>query len=510
MDDQPDITRRRGRKERKAARTAPDAGVVSPVSGGHYCPLSDEGVQQIHEAALTILEEIGMGGVPEELRLAAVAAGLPVGDDGRLRFPRSWIAEMLEWVPKQITLHGRRQELNVPLGVGITHYATGGMAVRMVDISTGEWRPSTLQDLYDCARLVENLPHIQVFNRTCVPSEITDLRHFDLSIAYACAAGTAKPLGIGFNLPEHVSECAEMYDMILGGEGAFAAQPFTTCNTCAVVPPLMYGEDNTVVAMEAARRGFPVKMTNAAQAGATAPAALAGTMAQTVAESLAGIAMVQLARKGAPVIWANWPFVSDLRTGAFSGGGGEIAVLNAASAQMARWYGLPNCTSGGMTDSKTTDAQYGYEKGMTNLAAGLAGADVIYEATGMIGSIVGCALEAYVIDDEMIAAARQVIRGINVTEESLSIDVIRDVCLGGPGHYLGHAQTLELMSSAYHYPALASREPPDAWVEAGEPDLRGRAKERVHEILGAAEPLTDPSLEAEICAKFPVAGFHGR
>ena len=229
---------------------------------------------------------------------------------------------------------------------------------------------------------------------------------------------------------------------------------------------MMYGEDNTVIAMEAARLGFPVKMTNAAQAGATAPAALAGTLAQTVAESLAGIAMVQLAKKGAPVIWANWPFVSDLRTGAFSGGGGEIAVLNAASAQIARWYGLPNSVSGGMTDAKTMDAQYGYEKGMTDLAAGLAGADVVYESTGMIGSIVGCALEAYVIDDEILGSIRQVIRGIEITDDSLSVDVIRDVCLNGPGHFLGHAQTLDLMNSAYEYPALASREPADAWVEA--------------------------------------------
>ncbi|MBE1281689.1 MAG: trimethylamine methyltransferase [Rhodobacteraceae bacterium] len=510
MDDQPELTRRRGRKQRTAARVAPETGTVAPVYGGHYRPLSEDGVRQIHEAALTILEEIGMGGVPDELRVAAEAAGLPLGSDGRLRFPRAWIAEMLEQVPRQVTLHGRGPGLGVQLGTGMTYYATGGMAVRMVDIDSGDWRPSTLQDLYDCARLVEHLPNIQVFNRTCVPSEITDLREFDLSIAYACAAGTRKPLGIGFNLPEHVDDCVAMYDKLLGGDGAFAAAPFTTCNTCAVVPPLTFGEDSTVVAMAGARAGFPVKMTNAAQAGATAPAALAGTMAQTVAESLAGIAMVQLACRGAPVIWANWPFVSDLRSGAFSGGGGEIAVLNAASAQMARWYGLPNCVSGGMTDSKTMDAQYGYEKGMTDLAAGLAGADVIYEATGMIGSIVGCALEAYVIDDEMIASARQTIRGIEVTEESLSVDVIRDVCLGGPGHYLGHAQTLDLMSSAYHYPALADRSSPDAWVEAGRPDLRDGAKARVREILSNAEPTVDPGVEAEICATFPVQGFHGR
>lgn len=496
---------RRGRRARKSARedtSAPSR--IEPVKGGQFRPLSDSDIEKIHEAALTILEEIGMGGVPDELARAAKDGGLPLSEDGRLRFPRVWIKEMLTWLPKEVTLCGRTPDRDIRLGVGETHYATGGMAVRMVDIDSGDWRPSSLRDLYDCARLVDHLPNIQVFNRTCVPSEITDLRAFDLSIAYACAAGTTKPLGIGFNLPEHVGECIELFDMILGGEGKFAERPFATCNTCAVVPPMMYGEDNTVVAMEAARLDFPVKMTNAAQAGATAPAALAGTLAQTVAESLAGFAMVQLAKKGAPVIWANWPFVSDLRTGAFSGGGGEIAVLNAASAQIARWYGVPNSVSGGMTDAKTMDAQYGYEKGMTDLAAGLAGADVIYESSGMIGSIVGCALEAYVIDDEMLGSIRQVIRGIEITDASLSVDVIRDVCLNGPGHFLGHAQTLDLMNTAYEYPALASREPADAWVEAGQPDLREKAKMRTREILESAPHCVSPELDRQIRRRFPI------
>lgn len=496
---------RRGRRARKSAREDTSAPArVEPVRGGQFCPLSDGDIQKIHDAALTVLEEIGMGGVPDELARAAKEGGVPVSEDGRLRFPRAWVKKMLSRVPKEVTLCGRTRDKDAHLGVGQTHYATGGMAVRMVDIDSGEWRPSSLRDLYDCARLVEHLPNIHVFNRTCVPSEITDLRAFDLSIAYACATGTTKPLGIGFNLPEHVGECIEMFDMILGGEGKFAERPFATCNTCAVVPPMMYGEDNTVVAMEAARLGFPVKMTNAAQAGATAPAALAGTLAQTVAESLAGIAMVQLAKKGAPVIWANWPFVSDLRTGAFSGGGGEIAVLNAASAQIARWYGLPNSVSGGMTDAKTMDAQYGYEKGMTDLAAGLAGADVVYESTGMIGSIVGCALEAYVIDDEMLGSIRQVIRGIEITDDSLSVDVIRDVCLNGPGHFLGHAQTLDLMNSAYEYPALASREPADAWVEAGGPDLREKAKTRTRDILSVATRCISDELDQQIRRRFPI------
>jgi 2-methylcitrate dehydratase PrpD len=345
---------RAARRKKKATRSEVGA---EPVRGGAYRPLAEADIEKIHQSALTVLEEVGMGDPTAELAELATASGCRMGDDGRLRFPKVWIEDLIATLPKRITLYGRSEDRDVELGAGLTHYATGGMAVRMVDMETGDYRPSTLQDLYDCARVVNALDNIHVFNRTCVASDIGNLREFDLSIAYACAAGTTKPLGVGFNQPSHAADAVEMFDLILGGEGRFRARPFATCNTCAVVPPLKFGEDNTVVAMAAARAGFPVKMTNAAQAGATAPAALAGTLVQTVAESLAGMAIVQLAQPGAPVIYANWPFVSDLRTGAFSGGGGEIALLNAASAQIARWYGFPNCVSAGMTDAKDFDAQ---------------------------------------------------------------------------------------------------------------------------------------------------------
>ncbi len=500
------MTRRRRKARSNQAENQP-AITVAPVRGGQYKPLSDCDLKNIHRAALEILDSIGMAGATDDLRELAVEAGCQY-DNGRLHFPRAWIEDLIAAIPKQITLHGRREQLNVQLGVGNTHYATGGMAVRMVDLETGEYRPSNLHDLYDCARVVDVLDNIQVFNRSCVPSEIADLRVFDLAIAYACAAGTEKPIGIGFNHPDHINECVEMFDAILGAEGRFKRQPFATCNTCAVVPPMTYGEDNVTVAMAAARLGFPVKMTNAAQAGATAPAALAGTLAQTVAESLAGMAMVQLAQPVAPVMWANWPFVSDLRTGAFSGGGGEIAVLNAASAQIARWYGFPNCVSGGMTDAKEMDAQYGYEKGMTDLAAGLAGADIVYESSGMIGSIIGCALESYVLDNEMLGAARQTIKGIEVNDDTLSIEVIRDVCLNGPGHFLGHEQTLQLMKSEYHYPTLASRETIEAWDEAGKPSLRNKARNKAREILAASKPLITREVEEKIAARLPIHRLH--
>jgi trimethylamine--corrinoid protein Co-methyltransferase len=351
---------------------------------------------------------------------------------------------------------------------------------------------------------VDTLENLHVFNRTVVASEITDLYDFDINVAYASAAGTTKPIGTGFNDPAHVADGVALFDAILGGEGRFQARPFSTANCCAIVPPLRFGDDNSTVAIAAARAGFPVKVAIAAQAGATAPAALAGTLVQTVAEMLASLALVNLVVPGHPFLCGNWPFVSDLRTGSFSGGGGEEAVLTAAAAQITGYYDLPNSVAAGMTDSKVPDNQAGYEKGMTNLLAGLAGANLVYESAGMTASLLGCSLESFVIDNEMLGAARRAIRGIEVSDETLSLEVIEDAVLG-PGHYLGHPQTLKLMESEYVYPDLGDRRPPDEWEEAGAPTIRDRAREKARTILATHYPATiDPAADREIRARFPI------
>ena len=173
-----------------------------------------------------------------------------------------------------------------------------------------------------------------------------------------------------------------------------------------------------------------VLLLAAGQAGATSPASLAGAVVQEVAEVLGGLVYVSLIKPGHPAIFGTWPF-PDLRTGAMSGGSGEQAVLMAACGQMGRYYGLPTGIAAGMADAKLPDAQSGYEKPYTNVLAD-SGANLIYEAAGMHASLLGCCLESYVIDNDMLGAINRTIRGIEITEESLSVDTIRDVCIGGP------------------------------------------------------------------------------
>jgi trimethylamine--corrinoid protein Co-methyltransferase len=497
-----------GRAARRAKRAAGPAEGRAPIhpgiEGGAFRPLKDSDIKRIHGAALELLERVGMGEPIPLLTELALAKGCRLTDEGRLCFPRALVEDIVAGAAQSFVLHGRNPRHDLEIGGTRVHFGTGGAAVKVLDPGTGRYRPSTLVDLYDFARLVDRLDNVHWFTRCIVATDLPDMFELDMNTLYACIAGTEKHIGTNFYLAKHVAAAIEMFDLVLGGEGRFRKRPFCKVHSSPVVSPLRYGADNAEVAVACARAGMPVNSIIAAQSGATAPAALAGMLAQTVAETLAGLILVNLVVPGHPVIFSNWPFVSDLRTGAFTGGGGEIALLNAASAQITNFYGLPSGVAAGMADSKLPDDQAGYEKALTNALAGLAGANLVYESSGMLASLLGCSFESFVIDDEMLGLVQRAMRPIEVSDETLSLQAIEDA-VTGPGHFLGHAQTLELMESEYLYPALGDRHTPDEWEEQGAKDIRERARERLGEILAAHYPAyIAPSLDARLRERFPI------
>jgi len=204
-------------------------------------------------------------------------------------------------------------------------------------------------------------------------------------------------------------------------------------SNCFVVPPMKFATDACRCLEAGVRGGMPVLLLAAGQAGATSPASLVGAVVQEIAEVLGGLVYVNCIKPGAPAIFGPWPFVSDLRTGAMSGGSGEQALLMAACAQMAHFYDLTGGVCAGMTDSKVPDMQAGYEKGYNYALVANAGANLIYEAAGMHASLLGFCLESLVIDNDALGATLRTVRGLDITDETLSVDVIRDACIGGPG-----------------------------------------------------------------------------
>ncbi|WP_297542789.1 trimethylamine methyltransferase family protein [Roseovarius sp.] len=504
------ITRRAGgRAARREARSNPLAANLRPVhpgqEGGTYRPLTQLQMDRIHQAVLDALEQIGLADAPPSGVAYLTGAGAILGSDGRIRFPRALIEDTIAKANRSITLFGRDPRHDMILQGNRVHYGTAGAAVHVVDVHTRSYRESTVQDLHDAARIADQLDNIHFVQRPMVCRDIVDNREMDLNTLYACCAGTTKHVGTSFTEPGFVADAMEMLHLIAGGEDKWRERPFVSNSNCFVVPPMKFATESCLVMEECIRAGMPVLLLSAGQAGATAPAPIAGAIVQATAECLAGLVYVNAVKPGFPAIFGTWPFVSDLRTGAMSGGSGEQALLTAGCAQMHKYYGLPGGAAAGIADAKLPDMQAGWEQATSNVMAGLSGLNMVYEAAGMHASLLGFCLESLILGDDLIGQALRCTRGIEVDEDTLSLEVIRATCIGGPGHYLGAEQTLGRMQTDYLYPCIANRSSPKEWDELGKPDLIAKATEKKLKILSErASARFDPITDAAIRARFKI------
>lgn len=503
-----------GRVARRAMRAAPLKETSRPVraglSGGQYKPLSDTQVLRIHDAALQILEEIGLSQAPGSGIKSMTAFGAVYDAEmDRVRYPRKVIEKALNSANKSLVLHARDPKYDLDLSGSRVHYGTAGAAVHLADLETGDYPESTLADLFAAAKITDNLDNIHFFQRCMVARDILDNREMDLNTLYASIVGTSKHIGTSFSEARYAQDCIEMLHLIAGSEEAWRKRPFVLNTNCFVVPPLKFATESCEVMETCIKAGMPVLLLSAGMAGATAPAALASAVAQAVAECLAGLVYVQSIKPGAPAVFGTWPFVVDLRTGAMSSGSGEQALLTAACAQMGNFYNLPTGAPGGMADAKFPDSQSGAEHGIGNALAGLSGLNMVYEAAGMYASLLGFSLEGLILDDDVIGQCLRCVRGIEVSDENLNIDLIKTVCLEGPGHYLGADQTLKMMETEYMYPRLSDRTSPKEWMEKNKPNLTMNAIAKKKEILArpnksALSAETDAAIRARYPIRLPV------
>lgn len=479
--------------------------VVPPgLSGGQYKPLKEEDLKRIHEASLTVLKRTGIGVVASEAREIFRGAGALIDEENdRVYIPRAMVEDALAKAQNEVVLHGRDPKHTITLRGQRVHMGTGGAAVKILDLETGAVRETTLTDVARIGRLVDALDNIHFYLRACVARDIPD-ENLDLNTYYAAIANTTKHITGNCFTVESARDVIEMAAMIAGSLDELRASPFISFITSWTVSPLRYAPETVKVLTEIVRQEMPVFLSSAPQAGATSPAALAGTLVQINAEELSGITYCQLIKPGTPVVLGYVPSVSDLRTGNFTGGSMEFGLMNAAVAQMGQFYNLPVYNSSGLTDSKVPDAQAGYEKGITGLGAALAGSNFIHHSAGFLESMLTVAYEQYVIDDDINGAIMRAVRGIEVTDETLSVDIIDQVCRG-EGHFLGTQQSLELMNSEYFYPHVSDRQRRDNWEENGSLDMRELARIRARQILSSHKPKPiPPEIDAAIRERFEI------
>ena len=506
MADSPPDTRQRRR--RRAQPDAAPATVLAPV-GGLLALLGGEELDLIHDAALAILAGTGLADPTDKATDLVLAAGGSLSPDGRLLFPPALIERVIDSLPGRITLCGRRPGTDLVLGGTAVHLGSGGASPQVLDLDTGRYRDSVLADIHDAARIVEQMDHIHFFSRPMVARDIEDPAAMELNTAWACLAGTSKHVMVSASSVASVDAIAALAHRIAGSEAAFRDRPFLSLNVNHVVPPLRFDPDSVDVLIHAARRGIPVMVNTFGQLGASSPVTIAGCVAQTTAETLAGMVLAWLSAPDARAIFGPRPMVTDLRTGAMAGGGGEQAKLTAAAIQMARRYGLPSSTIAGASDSKWPDAQAGHEKCLSVTLALQAGADFVTQAAGTQASLMATALESYVIDNDMLGSILSAHTAIEVSEATLDPAAIHAVAIGA-GHFLGEAETLARMNSDFLYPQIGDRRTIGEWQDDGAADSWKRAHARVREILASPPPsIIDAALAAQLETEFDLRRLSG-
>lgn len=450
--------------------------------------LTADEIQKVHTASLEVLETVGISTNSSRIANTLTRNGAELKrETGNLTIPSSLVTNALKTIPKTINLYGRSQDEMV-LERGRVHFGFGGTPLHQVlDIDSGMSRASTKQDVADATRLGDALQNLSFMMAICGASDVpheTEHLH-ELEVVFA---NTEKH--IVWALPEAstAKSAIAMAAAVAGGLDELKKRPLLSCYSESI-SPLTFSTMNEDL-VEFSTAGLPVFFTGCPMAGLTGPATLIGTYVLGNAETLAALTISQLINPGTPFIYGPGMAISDLRTLRFSFAAPEWAMGHIIQSQLAGLYQLPTFGWGGSSDSKMPDSQAGAEAGMMALMSALSGINMIHCCGYLAGSDYG-SMEMAVICDEIAGWIFRVLDGVHVNDESLALEVIRDI--GSTGSYLKHKHTFTHLKKEVFVPTLFDRYNEQMWAQKGRKDVRQVAKERVKRILTdhKPEPLSD-------------------
>jgi trimethylamine--corrinoid protein Co-methyltransferase len=470
------------------------------IPASPYQPLTAADVRTLADAAFTVLEQSGIVVYSPAAYSAFRSAGAEADDDSRVvRLPRGLVEDAIASNPSSVNLHGRDGQFDAVLEENRVHYGTGGTAIYVLDPDTGERRPSTLDDVILNARMVEALENIHVFTINVFPNEIENKDDIDVNRFFHALDNTTKHIMGGIYSLTGCRKAVDMAEMVAGGAGALRSEPFVSFITL-IISPFKIDKDYGEITCYLARKGLPVVVPTEPICGTTAPITLAGNVLTHVAETLAGIALVQCVKEGAPGICGSVGSITNLRTMDHLGGPIERAMLNAAVAQMAQHFRIPLYSTGGTSDAKQVDVQAAYESAMSSLLVAMSGANYIHDMAGLMEFDLTVSYEKLVIDNEILGMCQRVLRGIEVDDDTLALDLMLEK---GPGEdYLGEEHTVRHMRSEFFVPRLANRDKREAMEP--ESDALSRARAFVQTVRSSeAESRIPADLRGRILEKYP-------
>jgi trimethylamine--corrinoid protein Co-methyltransferase len=446
--------------------------------------LSRRLIEKIIDEAYEILEKTGIFVENKNALKLFEQAGMKVDKKSqRVHLKRRLVEKCLSTAPSVVRLYGRDGKKEYSVGGDEVHFDPGSAAVTILDHTTGLERKPDTGDLVRFYRLTDCLENIH-FQSTGlissdVPHEIADIYRLYLGLIFS-----QKPFVTGTFRVESFRPMKDLLVAVRGSEKELARKPLAIFDACPS-PPLKWSNLTTQSLIDAARAGIPSTLISMGMTGATSLVTIAGTLVQHVAENLCGVAIVQLAKPGAPVIFGGSPSSFDMRRGTTPMGAIETMMIDAGYTQIGKFLNLPTHAYMALSDAKTNDAQAGTETGLGAVLGALAGVNVI-SGPGMLDFESCQSLEKLVIDDEICGMAYRLIAGIAQREDPIAVD--KYAGFTPETQFLTLPHTKKWYKEEHSYPLIADRDTYDAWAALGKKTIAERATEHVEKILRTNAP----------------------
>lgn len=462
-----------------------------------YDLLSEEQVSQVHDHAMQILEEIGIDFLHPRALDIYRRAGLKI-EDQRVRFDRAFIEETIKTVPPSFDVQARNTKNTVTIGGNHMVNAPVYGPPFITDLDRGR-RGATIDDFSNFDKMAQATPQIHCAGGTIVEPEDLPLETRHLDMVYSHIRWTDKPFMGSVISEENARDSIEMASILFKGRPNIEKTPALLA-LINVNSPLRYDDRMLGAMMEYAAAGQPAIVTPFLMAGAMSPMGLAGTLAQQTAEALAGIALIQLIRPGAPCIYGSFLTNVDMQSGSPAFGTPESAMGILASAQMARHYKIPFRGGGALTSSKAPDAQAAYESLMCMWPTVLGGVHFVLHAAGWLESALLASYEKFILDVEALRMFEWMLqKGVPFDEEGFAMDGIREV--GPGGHHLGSEHTMRHYRTGFYRPMISSTENYDRWQRMGARTADRVANEKWKQLLkDYADPGIDSGIDEQLQA----------
>jgi len=470
------------------------------IPASFYKPLDEQAVKKTAEASFDVLEKSGMEvHSPRALEVFASAGAQVDSQSGIVKLPRGMVEDAIDSNPSSITLYSRDGRSDAVLEDSRVHYGTGGTAIYVLDADSGERRPSTIEDVKLNARMAEHLANIHLFTINVFPNEIAVKDEIDVNRFFHSFDNTSKHVMGGVYSLDGCRQVVRMAEMIAGGPEVLRAKPFVSFITL-IISPFKIDKDYGEMACYLAGENLPIVVPTEPICGTTSPVTLAGNVLTHVAETLAGICLVQSVRKGSPGICGSVGSITDLRTMDHLGGPIERAMINSAVSQMAQHFQIPLYSTGGTSDAKAVDVQSAYESAMSALLVAMSGANYIHDAAGLMESDLTVSYEKLVIDNEILGMCQRVLQGIEVNDDTLGIEVMLKK---GPGRdFLAEEHTLRYMRDEFFTPSLANRDKRESYTDRA--GVLSRASSFVDKLRSKApESCLDSAVRSRILEEYP-------